>query len=186
MNDKIKPVTTRKNRNFIWAVLSMALCISTSAEQMDKEWGERVLKLQAADSRKGELFNDGNYAMFIHWGLYSQIANRYKGETYYGIGEWIMNPRMANIPFDEYKEVAKEFNPTNFDARAIAKLAKDAGMKYVIITAKHHDGFAMFDTKATDYNIVKMTPYAKDPMRELAEACRAEGLGFGFYYCSGD
>jgi alpha-L-fucosidase len=162
--------------------LSMTLGLLAGAQEMDKEWGDQVLKLRAADSEKGELFNDGNYAMFIHWGLYSQIANQYKGKTYYGIGEWIMHRRMANIPFNEYKKVAKEFNPTNFDAKAIAKLAKDAGMKYVIITAKHHDGFAMFDTKVTDYNIVKMTPYAKDPMKELAEACRAEGLGFGFYY----
>ena len=172
----------RANRLLFCLGLSLVLGLSVSAEQMDKEWGEQVLKLRAADSKKGELFNDGNYAMFIHWGLYSQIANQYKGKTYYGIGEWIMNPRMANIPFDEYKAVAKEFNPIHFSGKAIAKLAKDAGMKYVIITAKHHDGFAMFDTQVNDYNIVKMTPYAKDPMKELAEACRQEGIGFGFYY----
>ncbi len=172
-------------RYFILIALSTAMvpmAMAADGEAMNKEWGEQVLKLRAADSEKGELFIDGNYAMFIHWGLYSQIANQYKGRTYYGIGEWIMNPQMANIPFDEYKTVAKEFNPTNFSGRAIARLAKDAGMKYVIITAKHHDGFAMYDTKVNDYNIVDMTPYAKDPMKELAEACREEGIGFGFYY----
>jgi alpha-L-fucosidase len=166
----------------IFAILFGCAVFSACAEQMDKEWGEQVLKLRADDSKKGELFNDGNYAMFIHWGLYSQIANQYKGRTYYGIGEWIMNFNMADIPFDEYKAVANEFNPTNFSGKAIARLAKDAGMKYVIITAKHHDGFAMFDTKVNDYDIVDMTPYAKDPMHELAEACREEGIGFGFYY----
>lgn len=152
------------------------------AEEMDKMWGESVVKLRADDAERGQLFDEGNYAMFIHWGLYSQIANLHEGRTYYGIGEWIMHYRMADIPFEEYRKVAQDFNPTRFDGRAIARLAKDAGMKYIIITAKHHDGFAMFDSKASDFNIVEQTPYAKDPMHELAEACRAEGIGFGFYY----
>jgi alpha-L-fucosidase len=93
-----------------------------------------------------------------------------------------MNFNMANIPVDEYKAIAGEFNPINFDPEAIAQLAKDAGMKYVIITAKHHDGFAMYDSAVDDFNIVDQTPYGKDPLRALAEACRAQGLGFGFYY----
>jgi alpha-L-fucosidase len=152
------------------------------AERMDLEWGEQVLKLRPADTERGQLFDQGNYAMFIHWGLYSQLGNRYQGKTYYGIGEWIMNPQMADIPHDEYWEFAEQFNPVHFDGKVIAKLAKDAGMRYVIVTAKHHEGFAMFDTEFSEYNIVDMTPYGKDPMRELAEACRAEGLGFGFYY----
>jgi alpha-L-fucosidase len=75
-----------------------------------------------------------------------------------------------------------QFNPTAFDADKIVKLAKDAGMKYIIITAKHHDGFAMYDSKACDFNIVKQTPFGRDPMKELSDACRRQGLGFGFYY----
>lgn len=161
------------------AVLSVTLL---SGQQMNTEWGEQVLKLRSADAERGQLFNDGNYAMFIHWGLYSHLGNRYQGKTYYGIGEWIMNFNMADIPVDEYKAIAGEFNPVHFDPEAIAKLAKDAGMKYVIITAKHHDGFAMYDSEVDDFNIVDQTPYGKDPMHALAEACRAEGLGFGFYY----
>ena len=149
---------------------------------MDKMWGESTVKLRAENADRGQLFNDGNYAMFIHWGLYSQLGNKVGDKTYYGIGEWIMNPRMAGIPVAEYKKLAKTFNPQKFDAKAIAKLAKNAGMKYIIITAKHHDGFAMYDSKANDFNITKTTPWAKDPMHELAAACRAEGLGFGFYY----
>ncbi|MEI6892086.1 MAG: alpha-L-fucosidase [Pontiella sp.] len=171
-------------KNRIMAGLLGALVMQgIAAEQgMNKMWGESTIKLRAENAKRGQLFNDGNYAMFIHWGLYSQLANKVEGKTYYGIGEWIMNPRMAGIPPEKYKELAKTFNPQQFDATYIAKLAKDAGMKYVIITAKHHDGFAMYDSKACDFNITKTTPWAKDPMHALAAACRAEGLGFGFYY----
>jgi len=161
----------------------MAVPIVSSAElAMDESWGEQVLKLRAEDSQRGELFSDGNYAMFIHWGLYSQIGNKYKGKTYYGIGEWIMHRRMADIPIEEYKAIAKDFNPTNFDAEAIAELAKDAGMKYIVITSKHHDGFAMYDSDANDFNIVDSTPYGHDPMQDLSKACKKYGLGLGFYY----
>ena len=153
-----------------------------SAQSMDKLWGERVVKLRAENADRGELFDQGNYAMFIHWGLYSQLGNKVDGKTYYGIGEWIMNPRMAGIPIPKYKELAGTFNPVDFDATKIAKLAKDAGMKYIVITAKHHDGFAMYHSKACDFNIVDATPWNKDPMKDLAKACRDVGLGFGFYY----
>lgn len=132
--------------------------------------------------RRGKLFEWGNYAMFIHWGLYSNLGNVWDGKTYYGIGEWIMSKQMANINGDEYKAVAKEFNPTGFDAMKIAQLAKDAGMKYIIITSKHHDGFAMYGSKCNSFNIVDATPFGRDPMKELSEACHKLGLGFGFYY----
>jgi hypothetical protein len=149
---------------------------------MDKLWGKSVVKLRAEDAKRGQLFDEGNYAMFIHWGLYSQLGNKVDGKTYYGIGEWIMNPRMAGIPVEQYKQLAGKFNPVKFNASEIAKIARDAGMKYIVITAKHHDGFAMYDSKACDFNIVDATPWKKDPMKELAAACREAGLGFGFYY----
>lgn len=162
----------------------LILCAQAVAQgqEMDNLWGERVIKLRAEDAERGQLFDEGNYAMFIHWGLYSQLANKVDGKTYYGIGEWIMNPRMAGIPPAEYKQLAKTFDPVQFDAKEIASIAKDAGMKYVVITAKHHDGFAMYDSEACDFNIVDATPWNKDPMKELANACREAGLGFGFYY----
>ncbi|MCC5928653.1 MAG: alpha-L-fucosidase [Cyclobacteriaceae bacterium] len=151
-------------------------------EPMNEMWGSSSPSNEALKAGKEKLFDQGNYAMFIHWGLYSHLGGKWKGRTYYGIGEWIMNKNMANIPVEEYKEIAKEFNPVSFDARAIARLAKDAGMKYIIITSKHHDGFAMFHSKADPFNIVDATPFGRDPMKELAAACREEGLGFGFYY----
>jgi alpha-L-fucosidase len=93
-----------------------------------------------------------------------------------------MHKAMAGIPVDDYKNIAKEFNPEKFDGKAIAQLAKDAGMKYIIITSKHHEGFAMFKSKTHPFNIVDATPFARDPMKELSVACHELGLGFGFYY----
>jgi alpha-L-fucosidase len=152
------------------------------SQKMDEMWGDQKEIAGANYSSKTALFDDGNYSMFIHWGIYSNIANKWKDTTYYGISEWIKHPRRAGISDKEYMSEAKNFNPVNFDAKAIAKLAKDAGMKYIIITSKHHDGFAMYESKSNDFNIVKATPFARDPMKELAQACKEEGLGFGFYY----
>jgi len=128
------------------------------------------------------LFEDGNYAMFIHFGLYSKLEGVWKDKIYYGNAEWIMNSNQAGIPIEEYMAEAATFNPSDFDADAIVQLAKDAGMKYIIITSKHHEGFAMFDTAASDFDIVDATPLKRDLMAELAEACHREGLGIGFYY----
>jgi alpha-L-fucosidase len=149
---------------------------------MEEMWGETKVSVDALKNGKGKFFDDSNFGMFIHWGLFSNLAGVWDNKTYYGIGEWIMNPRMAGIPVEDYKKVANDFNPTGFDAKAIAQLAKDAGMKYIIITSKHHEGFAMFDSKASDFNIVKATPFGRDPMHELSDACHELGLGFGFYY----
>jgi len=148
-------------------------------ESMDRMWGEGGVKAGVDRTDRAALFRDGNYGMFIHWGLYSHLGGRWKGQTFYGIGEWIK--RQMKIPEGEYMALAKEFNPADFSAEDIAKLAKDAGMKWIIITSKHHEGFAMFKS-AHPFNIVDATPFARDPMKELAAACRQEGLGFGFYY----
>ena len=135
-----------------------------------------------SEKRRGKFFADGKYAMFIHWGLYSNLAGKWNGKTHYGISEWLMYPGVANIPISEYMATAQNFNPVKFNAKEIAQLAKDAGMKYIIITSKHHDGFAMFHSKANKFNIVDATPFKRDPMKELADACKELGLGFGFYY----
>lgn len=164
------------------AALSSVLAIPLSAAEMDRLWGDQVVKLRADEAARGQLFDEGNYAMFIHWGLYSMLAGQYEGKTYYGISEWIMHERRAGIPIEAYKALAADFNPVKFDAMEIAQLAKDAGMKYIIITSKHHDGFAMYDSHVSDFNIVDATPWGKDPMKALADACRELGLGFGFYY----
>lgn len=174
-------MNTKTILGLIYTIL-IAVSVHSHGKEMDEMWGESSVKLRADNAERGELFDQGNYAMFIHWGLYSQLANKVDEKTYYGIGEWIMSPRMACIPVEKYKQYASDFNPVEFDGKAIVKLAKDAGMKYIIITAKHHDGFAMYDSEACDFNIVDATPWGVDPMKSLSSACREAGLGFGFYY----
>jgi len=126
-------------------------------------------------------WREARLGMFIHWGVYSQMGGVYKGhQQARGGAEWILN-RMK-VPVGEYKEIAKQFNPTQYNPDAWVKMAKDAGMKYIIITAKHHDGFALFDSKASDWDIADATPYGKDLLKPLAEACKKYGLKLGFYY----
>lgn len=146
---------------------------------MDQMWGPATARSGLEASDRVALFRDGNYGMFIHWGLYSHLGGQWRGQTFYGIGEWIK--RQMKISESDYQALAREFNPAAFDARAIVRLAQAAGMKWIIITAKHHEGFAMFKS-AHPFNIVDATPFHRDPMQELAAACREAGLGFGFYY----
>ena len=125
-------------------------------------------------------WREARFGMFIHWGVYSVPAGVYGGRNIGGLGEWIMNS--AKIPVATYKDYARQFNPVKYDPEAWVRLAKDAGMKYIIITSKHHDGFALFDSAVTDWDVVDATPYGKDLLKPLAEACQKHGLVLGFYY----
>jgi len=126
-------------------------------------------------------WQEARFGMFVHWGVYSTPGGEWKGKEVTGYSEHLM--RKEKIPRAEYLEkVVKPFNPVDFNADEWIRTARDAGMKYFIITAKHHDGFAMFDSDVSDYNIVDATKYGKDPMKELAAACKKYGLKFGFYY----
>ncbi len=115
-------------------------------------------------------FEDAKFGLFIHWGVYSVL----------GDGEWVMNNQ--NIAIDAYEKLPAFFNPVDYDAEAWVAMAKAAGMKYITITSRHHDGFSMFDTKATDYNIVQKTNYGKDVLKALSAACKKEGIKLFFYY----
>jgi alpha-L-fucosidase len=125
-------------------------------------------------------WRDARFGMFIHWGVYSVPAGTYNGKRIASIGEWIMNN--ANIPVAEYAAYAKQFDPEQFDADKWVQTAQDAGMKYIVITAKHHDGFAMFHTRVDGFNIYDATPFHRDPLAELAAACARHGMKLGFYY----
>lgn len=125
-------------------------------------------------------FRDAKFGMFIHWGVYAVPAGTYNGKQIPGIGEWIM--KKGKIPMAEYQEYAKQFNPVQYDPDEWVRLAKDAGMKYIVITSKHHDGFALFDSKVSRWDVVDATPYGKDLLKPLAEACRKYGIRLGFYY----
>ena len=126
-------------------------------------------------------FKQAKYGMMAHWGLYSVLAGEYKGvrvpDDY---AEWIQNK--MRIPNAEYEQLAKVFNPIYFNADEWIKLAKDSGMEYFVFTSKHHEGFAMFKSYADPYNVVDATPFGRDVVGELAEACYKHGLKFGLYY----
>ncbi|MEO6721829.1 MAG: alpha-L-fucosidase [Ferruginibacter sp.] len=130
--------------------------------------------------KRMEWWREARLGMFIHWGVYSVPAGTYNGQKINRIGEWIMN--RGKIPVVEYQEFAKQFNPVKYDPDAWVRMAKDAGMKYIVITAKHHDGFALFDSKAGNWDMVDATPYKKDLLKPLAEACRKYNIKLGFYY----
>lgn len=166
-----------RNLSVLLALIFLMAC----APKAPLTWEE----MNSSKNEAKEDFNDAKYGMFIHWGLYSIPAGEWKGkkmEELRGprVAEWIQFG--ADIPRDEYAQLANEFNPTDFDADAIAKLAHDAGMKYLVITSKHHDGFAMYDSEVSDYNIVDATPFKRDVVQELYDACKKYGIDFGLYY----
>ncbi|MDF7799571.1 alpha-L-fucosidase [Pontiellaceae bacterium B1224] len=138
---------------------------------------------QTADSeaRLDEWFRDAKFGAFIHFGVYSALEGEYEGRgSQHRYSEWIQIS--AKMSAEEYHEVAAAFNPVDFDADEWAKVFKDSGIKYVVITSKHHDGFALFDSMVSDYNIVDYTPFKRDIILELSEACHKQGLKFGVYY----
>ena len=152
------------------ALLVCVLFLQTTFSQESKE---------TVDARM-QWWRDARFGMFIHWGLYSIPAGVWKGEEIHGIGEWIM--KRAKIPVAEYRQLAGQFNPVKFNAHDFVSTAKNAGMKYIAITSKHHDGFAMFKSEASKYNIVDATPYKKDIIRELADECKKQDIKLCFYY----
>ena len=127
-----------------------------------------------------EWFRQAKFGMMIHFGLYSILAGEWKGKRMKGIGEWVQAHN--RIPIAEYSQLAKIFNPVFFNAEEWVKTAKEAGMEYFVITSKHHEGFALFDSEYDDYNVVKGTPFGRDIIAELGEACYKHGLKFGLYY----
>ncbi|MCX2477002.1 alpha-L-fucosidase [Pedobacter sp. MC2016-05] len=151
------------------------LCNVTSAQ--------KALDIQNAKERDQRMawWREARFGMFIHFGIYAQFGGEYKGHFQKAKnGEWLFN-RMK-VPVAEYKAMAQKFNPKNYDAEKWVKTAKEAGMKYIVVTAKHHDGFALFDTKVSDWSITKASPYGKDMLKPLAEACRKYGVKLCFYY----
>jgi alpha-L-fucosidase len=133
-----------------------------------------------AKEKRLEWFREAKYGLFIHWGLYALPAGEWNGKRSLGLGEWVMF--RSTVPVKEYERLAGRFNPVKFNADEWVKLAKDAGMKYIVITSKHHDGFALFKSAVSSYNIVDATPFKRDVLKELADACARGGIRLGFYY----
>lgn len=165
--------TVASKRNVPRAVVAI-LCLLASQGLLAAE-GKPT-----SQDEKMKWFREAKFGLFIHWGVYSIPAGTWKGQQIPGIGEWIMN--RAKIPVGEYEQLAGQFNPVKFDAEEWVRLAQDAGMKYIVITSKHHDGFAMYGSKVSKYNIVDATPFKRDVLKELADACAKHGMRLGFYY----
>ncbi|MDE5419057.1 alpha-L-fucosidase [Labilibaculum sp. DW002] len=180
-------------RHYCTAILLICLCsVKTTFAQVNADGtidtGDQFAnaKLESNESPKEiakrlEWWSEARFGMFIHWGLYAQDGCFWKGKD--GRSEHMM--RNLQIPIAEYEKIADEFNPSDFNADQWVKIAKDAGMKYMVLTSKHHDGFAMFNSPSNKYNIVEQTPWKRDPVRELTEACEKQGLQFGVYYSLG-
>ena len=163
------------------AVASILLSGSAVADQPIANIQEAGMKdVEIESIARKQWWKDARFGMFIHWGIYSVPAGVYDGKEIPWLGEWIMHK--AQIPVAEYRNYAKDFNPHDWDAEAVVRLAKAAGMKYIVITTKHHDGFAMYDSDVSDWNIMDATPFGRDPIAELAAACREHGIKLGFYY----
>jgi alpha-L-fucosidase len=143
-------------------------------------WAQAPRPPDPAREKRLEWFREAKYGLFIHWGLYAIPAGEWKGKRSPGLGEWVM--LRSRVPVKEYEQLASRFNPVKFNADEWVKVAKDAGMKYIVITSKHHDGFALFKSNASKYNIVDATPFKRDVLKELADACARGGIRLGFYY----
>ena len=169
--------TTPAGVSWLLLVVSLGLCACSKPASEPVAQVDEPAVSETRDERL-DWFKEAKYGLFIHWGLYAAPGGQWGDRTDHA--EWLM--LTANIKSDEYSKLADDFNPTAFDADAWAKLAYDAGMKYIVITAKHHDGFSMYDSAYTDYDIVDATPFKRDPIRELAEAAKSYGLKFAVYY----
>ncbi len=161
--------------------LSLKICLALlCAWGAAAQPGAKPLPAPKSQDAKMQWFHEAKFGLFIHWGLYAVPAGEWKGQPIPGIGEWIMN--RAKIPVKEYEQLATQFNPVKFNAEEWVQMAEDAGMKYIVITSKHHDGFAMYGSKVSKYNIVDATPFHRDPLKELSAAAAKHHIKFGFYY----
>jgi alpha-L-fucosidase len=168
-------IPAMRNRAATGVVLSAAFCALATR-------GSGAPPADTSEAKQARLawFHQAKYGLFIHWGLYAIPAGEWKGRRIPGIGEWIMF--RTPIPVAEYEQLARQWNPVKFDPDAWVQLAKDAGMKYIVITSKHHDGFALYDSKVSAWDVVDATPYQRDILKQLADACARAGMPLGFYY----
>ncbi len=178
MNRKLQDLTPVLS--FLSAGILVILIISCHSRQTEN--AEQQKPVQSNEINRLDWFREAKFGMFIHWGPYSCLAGEWNGRQV-PVGrnaEWIM--KELKIPVAEYRKAAREMNPVKFDAEQLVDLAKSTGMKYIVLTAKHHDGFAMYHSKVSDYNIVDWTPFKRDPLKELAKACAGKGIKFCVYY----
>ena len=179
----------RRCRHSAWGMLAVAPLVCAQADLSSQQQltplpqlGRSAEMVNSArpwsDAQKS--FNDARFGLFLHWGLYSQAGGEWRGARFYGISEWMQH--QLRIPMRDYSRLAEQFNPLDFDAQRWVRIAQESGIRYIVITAKHHDGFAMYDSAVSNFNIVAATPFKRDPLKELTAAARAAGIKIGFYY----
>lgn len=166
----------------VFGFLGMASCKMKSIEKIDNA---RVIENYSDESQEDfdhrmEWWRNARLGLFIHWGPYSEAAGIHDGQDIPGLSSWIME--LGKIPFSEYKVYAKKFNPIKYDADEWVSIAKNAGMKYIVITSKHHDGFGLWDSKVSEYDVMDFSLYKKDILKSLSTACKEQGIKFGLYY----
>lgn len=161
------------------AALSVLLALSVAGCGESLRFSRAETKAMTKGDRM-DWWREARFGMFVHWGVYSVPAGTYKGERVDGIGEWIMHH--GRIPIAEYEKFADAFNPIAFDADAWVRLARKAGMKYIVITSKHHDGFCLWNSQVTEWDIMDATPFERDILRELSQACRRQRVKLCFYH----
>ncbi len=184
---------TKKIRNRLTSTIEkftiisvVCLLLSAGCSQQSKKVGCSMANCPLAQKDnipkdvRMEWWRDARFGMFIHWGLYAIPAGEWKDQRIDGIGEWIME--RADIPVSEYQKLAEQFNPVKFNAEQWVNIAKNAGMKYIVITSKHHDGFCLWDSKLTGYDIIDATPFDRDILAELSAACKENGIKLCFYH----
>ena len=161
-------------------IAGFVACKGTEKEFAKVEKAKVSIAAETKEEKDNRMawWREARFGMFIHWGLYAVPAGEWKGETKHA--EWILTT--AQIPVKQYEKFASQFNPVKFDAEQWVKVAKDAGMKYIVITSKHHDGFCLFDSKHTDYDVIDATPFKRDILKELSDECRKQGLKMCWYH----
>lgn len=177
----IKNLQMARGDMFHWKQEGVQLEAGSVLTSIQKSLLEDAVAKSIAARKRLAWWHEAKFGMFIHWGVYSLWAGNYNGhEQAHGGAEWIMN--RSKIPTATYQQNARKFNPVSYDPDAWVRMAKDAGMKYIVITAKHHDGFALFDSKASRWDVVDATTWGKDLLKPLAAACHKYGMPLGFYY----
>ena len=156
------------------------MVFTTSYSQTKSTSQPVIAESEEGFNERMEWWRDMKFGMFIHWGAYSVPGGVYQNKDIKGVAEWIM--MTSQIQVEEYEQYAKEFNPVNYNATEWVKTAKNAGVKYIVITSKHHDGFALWDSNVSRYDIVDFASYGKDALKELSAACKEAGIKFGLYY----
>jgi|GEM_PF-2305283 len=174
---KFESPKTNDNPTSVWMTWIVTFKLETQVTTATTDY---LSESTEARNQRMQWWREARFGMFIHWGLYAILAGEYKGQTVTGNAEWIQ--AKLNIPRDEYAQLAKGFNPVKFDANEWVQLAKNAGMKYIVITSKHHDGFTLWDSKVTEFDVVDATPFGKDMLAELRKECEKQEMKLGFYY----